>query len=114
MTTWNKISKLSLGFPETEEHNHLGTPAIRVKGKIFVQRSADDNESILVKLSKPTQSSLIEEDEEVFSAPSHWGKFGWTNIKFSKVKESNMSNIIEESWITVAPKSLSKKREETT
>lgn len=108
MTTWNKIKELGANLPETEENDHIGTPAIRVNGKIFVQLSAEDSGLMLIKLSKSRQEGLLKEDALTFSAPKHWGKFGWTSVKLKRISVQAAKNLLEESWIQVAPKKLSK------
>ena len=108
MTTWNETKKIALELPETEEKDHIDTEAVRVRNKIFIQLSAQKHGKAVVKLPVELQKKLIKSDAQNFSAPSHWGKFGWTEVNLKNIDKPTIKKLIEESWSSVAPKSLLK------
>ena len=109
---WTSVCGIALELPETEEQDHIGSAAVRVAGKIFVQLSAEDPTSIVIKLSGSSQDQLVRYDPTTFSVPAHWGKFGWTKVFLLKVEEQTLKEALIESWSMVAPKKLVKQNAE--
>lgn len=113
MLSWRTAHKLALSLPEAEEQGHFGSPSFRVRGKIFAQLSSEDDEgSALVKLSKANQAALLMSDPATFTAPQHWGSYGWTTVRLANIDDSLMLELLVESWRSVAPKTLVTKHEE--
>ena len=108
MATWNETKKIALNFPGTEEKDHIETEAVRVKDKIFLQLSAQKSGTAVVKLPSHRQQELLASDPISYSSPPHWGKFGWTEISLKRLDKKTIKMLVEESWSSVAPKSLLK------
>jgi len=97
-----------MALPETEERDHFGSPSFRVKGKIFAQLSAPENEErrALVKLSSADQAALTISDPDTFLPAPHWGRHGWTYIQLATVAEPIFRDVLLRSWQQIAPKWL--------
>jgi hypothetical protein len=96
-----------MALPETEERDHFGSPSFRVKGKIFAQLSAQENNErrALLKLSTADQAALTMSDPDTFVPAPHWGRYGW-NIDLETVEESIFRDVLLRSWRQIAPKNL--------
>lgn len=108
MLSWNKAKALAMALPETEERDHFGSPSFRVKGKIFAQLSAAENEErrALVKLSSADQAALTMSNPNTFLPAPHWGRHGWTYIQLATIEEPIFRDILLRSWRQIAPKRL--------
>ena len=108
MISWESTHKLALALPESEEHDHFGSPSFRVKGKIFAQLSPPKSEDVraLVKLSAANQAALTMSAPNTFSPAPHWGHRGWTYIQLATVEASLLRELLFQSWQLVAPKKL--------
>jgi hypothetical protein len=98
-----------LQFPETEEYDHFGKPAYRVKKKIFATLWLDEKRAVL-KLSRTAQETFSSDyPSAVFPVKGAWGKFGWTTLELNKINEVVFREALTEAWRNVAPKALLKK-----
>ncbi len=108
MISWRTAKALAMALPETEERDHFGSLSFRVKGKIFAQLSASENEErrALVKLSSADQAALTMSDPDTFLPAPHWGRHGWTYIQLATVEELIFRDLLLRSWQQIAPKRL--------
>jgi hypothetical protein len=97
-----------MALPETEERDHFGSPSFRVKGKIFAQLSAPENQEPrpLVKLSSADQAALTMSDPSTFLPAPHWGRHGSTYKTLASVEEPIFRDVPLRSWRQIAPKRL--------
>lgn len=98
---------LCLALPQTEEYDHFGKPAYRVKTKIFATLWLEEKRAVL-KLSKEEQPLFCEEYPSVFPVKNKWGALGWTNADLNKISEAVFKKLLEAAWRNVAPKKLLK------
>lgn len=96
---------LCLALPQTEEYDHFGKPAYRVKTKIFATLWLEEKRAVL-KLSKKEQPLFCEEYPSVFPVKNKWGALGWTNVDLNKISEAVFKKLLEAAWRNVAPKKL--------
>src|SRR6185369_5796920 len=94
---------LCMALPQTEEYDHFGQPAYRVKKKIFATLNLDEKR-VVVKLSKMEQPLLCEEYQQcLYPVKGKWGTFGWTYVDLNKVSEGVFKKLLEAAWKNVAP-----------
>jgi hypothetical protein len=108
MISWRAARALAMALPETEEKDHFGSPAYRIRNKIFAQLSSpgDTNARGLVKLSPADQEALALLDPGTFLPAPHWGRYGWTYVELASIDESTYRDLLDKSWRNVAPKQL--------
>jgi hypothetical protein len=108
MVDWHAARKLAVCMPEAKEHDHFGSPAFRVRGKIFAQLSPPEQveQRALVKISGADQAALVISAPDTFSAAPHWGQHGWTYVRLALVEEPFFCDVLLQSWQLVAPKKL--------
>jgi hypothetical protein len=103
------VRKISLSYPEAEEHDHWGRPSFRVKKRIFATLWPVEKR-VVVKLSPVDQSVFCDFNEKIFyPVKGAWGKQGWTIIELKKVRKSMFKDALTLSYKAVAPKSILKK-----
>lgn len=108
MVSIKGFKTIALSFPETIEATHFEKTSFKIKTKIFVTLSENEN-LISVKLSPVDQSAFCTFDAQViFPVPNKWGKQGWTLIDLKKVKKEMLIDALTTAYCLVAPKSLSK------
>ena len=61
--TYDTIRRLALALPNVEEGTSYGTPALKVKGKLFV-RLHDDRDKIVLKMPFDRREEMMAEDPE--------------------------------------------------
>jgi hypothetical protein len=91
--------KLALSLPYTEEYDHFGRPAFKIKGKRTFATLWPAEQLMMVKLSLIDQSVFNSFDPTVFyPVPNKWGLKGATFIDLQKVREDMLQDAIQTAW----------------
>lgn len=120
-TDWliEQVAVRALALPETSFRESHGSPGWRVggdaTGKFFayvsVNHHGDDRTALLVKCSGADEmASLIEQDPGIYHRPAYYGASGWIGIRLDRsgVDWGHISEWLQRSWASVAPKRLTK------
>lgn len=109
MLTTEKVRELALSLPETEERDHFGRPAFRVRHKIFATIWPPEKKA-MVKLSLVDQSVFCDLDQSVFyPVPGGWGRKGSTFVELNKVNGKIFKEALLSAWRQAAPRTLVRK-----
>jgi hypothetical protein len=84
-----------------------GHPTLRVNNKMFAS-GAPGGPTMTVKCTKEEQTALIAAQPEVYSMAAYVGRFGWVEVKLSKVDPAELRELMIEAWRRTAPKKLVK------
>ena len=103
--TSDQLRAFLLSLPDVTEAQHHGQPDFRVRNKIFANLD-DVAGTVTVKLATDDQHALISRRHEAFSLPGGWAKYGWTTVRFDLVDDDEMSELVIDAWLEVAPESL--------
>ena len=107
MVTAAQMRKLALALPEVEEKSHFEQPDFRVRNKIFCGLDREQRVGNL-KLTPDLQAMVLSAHPDAFSpAAGAWGRSGWTHFKLVHVSVGELSELLREAYVLVAPKSLS-------
>lgn len=115
----SKADTLALALPETHSRPSHGSPGWRVgsekTGKYFAhfstQHHGSDAIGLLVKTSGPDElESLCEQQPDIYWKPAYYGASGWIGLRLNRpnVDWDHVSDWLERSWRSVAPKSVTK------
>jgi hypothetical protein len=66
---WETVREISLTLPGAEEGTSYGTPAFKVKGKLFA-RQHQDGESLVVGVDFDERAEMMSADPEKFTSPT--------------------------------------------
>ena len=103
--TWDTVRKLALAFPGAEESTSYGTPAFKVRGKLFV-RLHQSGESLVVGIDENDRALRMKADPETYFITDHYLAYPWMLVRLSLVQEDDLRDLLEDSWRRVAPQSL--------
>jgi hypothetical protein len=79
------------------EQAHFGNPSFRVDAKIFAQLSSDGAECVL-KLPLSKQEWLLFTYPDDCWAEPHWGRYGWTSLRWGAFESELLKELISQSW----------------
>ncbi|MDB5137857.1 MAG: MmcQ/YjbR family DNA-binding protein [Mucilaginibacter sp.] len=97
--------RIALSLPGTEEYDHFGRPAFKIKGKRTFTTFWPSEHRVMVKLSLIDQSVFNSFDSMIFyPVPNKWGLKGATFIELSKVRLDMLTDAITTAWQTAAIK----------
>ena len=102
------VRTLALGFPGTEEATSYGTPAFRVRGKLFA-RLHQDGESLVVRADLDEREALVRAYPRFFFVTDHYRDDPWVLVRLGSVPEALFTEVLEQAWRQRAPKRLVQK-----
>jgi len=99
------VRQIALTLPGAEESTSYGTPACKVKGKLFA-RLHQDGESLVIRVDFEERQLLMESDPEKFFITDHYLNYPWMLVRLSAVPPDQLRDLLLQSWRRVAPKNL--------
>jgi hypothetical protein len=112
MTSLERIRELCLALPETGERPSHGRPAFFIRDeKPFVMymdnHHADGRLALWCAAPEGAQEMLVNGSPEHYFRPPYVGHRGWIGVHLNHgIDDSELAGVIEDAYLTVAPKSL--------
>ena len=103
--TWETVRQLASTFPGVEEGTSYGTPAFRVRGKLFV-RLHDSGESVVVMIDFDERAMRMQADPKACYITDHYLNYPAMLVRLSAVRRDDLRDLLEESWRRRAPQRL--------
>ena len=103
--TFETARRIALALPEGTEGTCYGTPAFRVRGKLFA-RLKEDGESLVARIDFHTREMLTSADPEVFYVTDHYLAYPWILVRLPSVRREVLRKAIEDAWRRSAPRQL--------
>ena len=101
-TSWKDVCELALALPEVEESTSYGTPAFKVRGKLFV-RLKEDGESIVVRIEEADRALRLQADPKAFYITDHYVAYPWMLVRLSAVAQGDLAELLRDAWRLRAP-----------
>lgn len=105
MVSFETVRELALELPETEETTSYGTPAFKVRRKLFA-RLREEGDVLVVKVERDERAALIESEPDVYFYTPHYENYGFVLVRLDAVERDELREILTESWRLAAPKRL--------
>ena len=105
MVSFDVVRKLALELPETEETTSYGTPAFKVRRKLFA-RMREEGDILVVKVERDERAALIESEPDVYFLTPHYENYGFVLVRLDAVERGELREILTDSWRLAAPKRL--------
>jgi len=102
---FDSARKIALALPGAEEGTSYGTPAFRVRGKLFL-RLHDSRESLVVRVDLDERDLLMQADGKAYFITDHYKDHPMMLVGLAHVGRADLAGLIEQSWRRVAPKKL--------
>jgi hypothetical protein len=91
--TYETVRQIGLGLPHVEEGTSYGTPALKVKGKLFV-RLREDNETIVIRVPFEQRAEMLAADPETYYITDHYAPYEYMLVRLSKVHPDALRDLI--------------------
>jgi hypothetical protein len=99
MTNIETARQLALSLPDTEEYDHFGRPAFKIKNKRTFASLWPAEQRMMVQLSLIDQSVFNSFDPAIFyPIPNKWGLKGATFIDLQKVRPDMLKDAVRTAW----------------
>ena len=103
--TFETVRQIAHTLPGAQESTSYGTPAFKVKGKLFA-RLHQDGESLVVGVDFDERAEMMSADPEKFYITDHYLNYPWMLVRLSKVRSDQLRDLLIASWRRAAPKQL--------
>jgi hypothetical protein len=97
--------KMALALPEVAEGLCYGTPAFRVKNRLFA-RLWEDGETLVVSADSGTREALIKAKPQTFFVTDHYVGYDWVLVRLGTIAEPELRDLITRAWRRKAPAAL--------
>lgn len=105
---WLELCKIGLSYPEVVEDFSYGTPALKVREKMFA-RLKEDGSSVAFYLSSLEQKEeLLNSKPEIYFTTDHYNGYAMVLARLSTLTKAQCKARLDESWRIKAPKTLVK------
>lgn len=110
--TYERVRKLCLALPETNERPSHGMPTFFVRDKKTFVTYADNHHhdgilGLWCAAPEGLQSMLVDGDPEQFFVPPYVGHRGWLGVRLDRDPQwTVVADLIEDAYRTIAPKRL--------
>lgn len=103
--TFDDVRELAHTLPGVEDGTSYGTPALKVRGKLFV-RLHQDGGCFVLRAGILDRHILIQAQPEAFFITDHYRNYPWVLVRFAAIPRSALPELLERAWRLVAPKTL--------
>jgi hypothetical protein len=105
-----RVRRICLSLPETQEKISHGEPTWFVARKVFAMFSnnhhGDGHIAVTVPAAIGIQEMLIKKSPKKFYRPPYVGVRGWIGIEVDRVSDKELEAHIREAWQLIAPAKL--------
>ncbi len=105
MVSFAVVRELALESPESKETTSYGTPAFKVRKKMFA-RMREVGDVLVVKVDRDERDALIESEPEVYFVTPHYENYGYVLVRLDAVERDGLREILMDSWRLAAPRRL--------
>lgn len=91
--TYDTVRRIALELPQAEESTSYGTPAVKVKGKLFV-RLHQDLDKIVVKVPFDGRDELMAGDPETYFITDHYRDYPWVLVSLARVHTDALADLL--------------------
>lgn len=107
MSDFRRVQDLAGKLPEVERSTSWGTPALKVRGKMFIRQHEDDD-LIVLKIDKQERAALARERPDTFVVTPHYENYQYVLVRTADLASEELGELIAEAWRMCAPKKLIK------
>jgi hypothetical protein len=91
--TYDAVRKIGLTLPNVAEGTSYGTPALKVKGKLFV-RLRPDLDAIVISASFEQREELMAGDPEKYFITDHYRDYPWMLVRLAKINADELRDLL--------------------
>jgi hypothetical protein len=101
--TFDNVREIARTLPGAEESTSYGTPAFKVKGKLFA-RQHQDGESLVIPVDFEAREEMMSTAPEKFYITDHYLNYPYMLVRMSKVNADELRDLLTGAWRRVAGK----------
>lgn len=103
--SFDTVREWALALPGVEEGTSYGTPALRVRGKLFL-RLWEDGETLVLRTDEYERDFLLESDPAAFFVTDHYRDYPIVLVRLAVARPDRLRALVADSWRRHAPRRL--------
>jgi hypothetical protein len=100
---FNTVREIAQTLPGAEESTSYGTPACKVKGKLFA-RQHQDGESLVVGVDFDQREKMMNDAPDKFYITDHYLNYPWVLVRMARVTPDELRDLLTGAWRRVCGK----------
>ncbi len=104
-----EASKFARTLPGVTESTSYGTPALKLKGKLFA-RLKEDGETLVLRMDPVNRDLLLRAEPDLFFLTDHYVDYPWILLRLTQVKMNRLKELLEDASRLTAAHRLSRPR----
>jgi hypothetical protein len=101
--TFDDVVRLTQRLPGVETSTSYGTPALKVKGKLFA-RLWEDGVVLVLKVPFAVREHLLRSDPASFFLTPHYRDYPYVLVRLTEIGARELGPLLVEAWRQVAPR----------
>ncbi len=102
--SYDDVRQIGLNLPDVEESTSYGTPALKVKGKLFV-RLHQDLDKIVVAMPLDRREEMMAEDPETYFITEHYREYPYVLVNLARIRREAIPDLLKIAHRAASPKS---------
>jgi hypothetical protein len=99
------VRQLAHRLPAVEDSTSYGTPALKVRGKLFA-RLHQDGTTLVLRADSLDRQILLQADAKTFYITDHYRNYPWILVRLARISRRSLPDLLERAWRHVAPARL--------
>lgn len=99
------VRRLALALPEAEETTSYGTPAFKVRGKLFA-RLREEGDILVVKCDLNEREALTQSEPDTYFVTPHYQNYPYVLVRMKEIDLEPLRELLTDAWRIAAPKRL--------
>lgn len=100
-----EASKFARTLPGVSESTSYGTPALKVKGKLFA-RLQEDGETLVLRMDSVNRDFLLHDEPNLFFLTDHYVNYPWILLRLTRVTMKRLRELLEDARRLAAPRRI--------
>jgi len=92
--TYDLVRQMALQLPNVEEGTSYGTPALKVKGKLFV-RLREEDDAIVLRTTFEQRDGLMADDPNTYYITDHYREYPWVLVRLAAVRPDVLAELLQ-------------------
>ncbi|GAA1766880.1 MULTISPECIES: MmcQ/YjbR family DNA-binding protein [Streptomonospora] len=106
MADWDDVVALGRGLMEVEESTSYNTPALKVRGRLFVRLRSEAEGALVVMCGLDEKEALLASGDPAFFTTAHYDGYGAVLVDLERVGHGELAELVTEAWRIKAPARL--------
>ena len=101
--TFDTVRMIGLKLAGVEESTSYGTPALKVRGKLFA-RLKEDRETLVVRTDRDARDELIAAEPDTYYVTDHYLNYPWVLVTVARAPPTRFRDLLHAAWQLASPK----------